>query len=118
MQIVGRAKISLGELGEVATEKGATLNIGGTKRNTVPADNGRTYHNEETTAPEMSCKVLATKDVSIEKLRDISGATAMFEADTGQKWMLVKAFTTDVPGLDAGSGMIDLTMSAEVVEEV
>ncbi|WP_026601688.1 phage tail tube protein [Methylomonas sp. 11b] len=116
-EVVGRAKISLGALGEIATEKGATLDPGGIKRNPKPADNGRVYFNSETAVPEMNCKVMATPAISGPAL-NIEGATVLFETDIGQKYMMVNAFTLDPAPLDAGAGTYDLKMSAESVEEI
>lgn len=116
-QVVGRAKISLGALGEVATEKGATLDPGGLVGEPKPADNGRVYASFNILAPELSCKVMATPDISSAKLR-VSGVTVLFETDTGQKFMLRNAFTTNGVPLDAGNGTYDLKMSAEAVEEI
>ncbi len=116
-QVVGRAKISLGELGEIATEKGATMDFGGTKRTPKPADNRRVYFSEETGVPKLSCKVMARQDMSPDKL-DISNATVLFEADTGMKAMMVNAFTLDPAPLNTSDGTYDLELSAEVVEVV
>ncbi len=115
--VIGRAKISLGELGEIATMKGSTLDIGGVKRNPIPSDNGRVYYNEETGVPELNCKVMAIAGLSASKL-NFSGATVLFEADNGTKFMMVNAFTVDPPQLNASDGAYDLKVSAESVEEV
>jgi hypothetical protein len=116
-QVVGRAKISLGSLGEVATEKGATLDFGGTKRTPKPADNGRVYFTEETGVPELSAKLMATPAISATEL-NFSGATILFETDTGQKFMMTNAFTTDPAPLNAGDGTYDFKASAESVEAI
>lgn len=116
-QVVGRAKISLGSLGEVATEKGATLDFGGTKRTPKPADNGRVYFTEETVAPELSAKLMATPNISGPQL-NFKDATILFETDTGQKFMLPNAFTTDPAPLNAGDGTYDFKASGDPVEPI
>jgi len=114
-QVVGRATISLGAIGVVPTEHGATLNPGGVKRNPKASDNGRTYFSAETASPELSCKVMATVGMN-SLLLNFEGATVVFEADTGQKYMLINAFTTDPVPLDTSAGTYDLKLSAESCE--
>ena len=114
-QVVGRARISLGAIGEVATEKGSTLDFGGIKRTPKPADNGRVYYTVETGVPEMTAKVLATDTVYGTAL-NFEGATVLFETDNGQRYMMVNAFTTDTTKLDASGGTYDIKVSAESVE--
>ncbi len=67
-QVTGRAKVNAGELGELATEKGATFTEGGDKRNEKPADNGRTYFSKETESPALSIKVLSLPGISEKKI--------------------------------------------------
>ena len=111
-QIVGMAKISLGALGIMATEHGATLDPGGIKRTPKPADDGKVYFTAETGTPMLECKVMATADVNA-KLLNFDSATVTFETDTGQTYLLVNAFTTDPAPLDAGSGTYDCKISAQ-----
>ncbi|BBL69694.1 phage tail tube protein [Methylogaea oryzae] len=116
-QVTGRAKVNAGELGELATEKGATFTEGGDKRNEKPADNGRTYFSKETESPALSIKVLSLPGISEKKLRAIEGATVLFEADNGKRWMLVNAFTKTAK-LNVADGAYDVEMSCEIVEEM
>ena len=102
-QVIGRATISLGALGQIATEHGATLDFGGVKRTPKPADDGNVYFTAETGIPELNCKALATVDVN-PLLLNFDSATVIFEADTGQQYMLINAFSTDPARLDAGNG--------------
>ena len=114
-QVAGRARISLGAIGEVPTEKGSTLDFGGTKRTPKPADNGRVYYTQETGIPEMPCKVMATDTITGPAL-NFENATVLFETDHGQRYMMVNAFTTDTPKFDASAGTYELKVSAESVE--
>ena len=115
--LIGRATISLGALGVVATEHGATLDLGGKKRTPKPADNGAVYFTTETSPPLLNCKVMATVDVN-PTLLDFDDATVIFEADTGQKFMLTQAFTTNPAKLDAGNGTYDTEVSGNPAVQV
>ena len=116
-QIVGKAIISLGALGVIATEHGATLSPGGIKRTPKAADDGKVYYTSETDIPMLECKALATVSVNF-ALLNFDSATVIFEADTGQKFMLINAFSTDPAPLDAGNGSYDLKISAQEVQAV
>jgi hypothetical protein len=116
-QVVGRASISLGALGQIETEHGATLDFGGMKRTPKPADSGNVYFTVETGVPELNCKALATSSVN-PLLLNFDSATVIFEADTGQQFMLINAFSTDPAPLDAGNGTYDLKISAQLVQAV
>lgn len=114
-QVVGRATISLGALGTLETEHGATLDPGGMKRTPKPADSGNVFFTVETAACLLACKALATVGVS-PLLLNFDSATVVFETDTGQRFMLVNAFSTDPAPLDAGNGTYDLKISAGAVQ--
>jgi len=116
-QVVGRAKISLGAIGEVATEKGATLDPGGVIGEPKPADNGRIYRMDKVEASKLSCKIMATPDISSAQLK-FNDATVLFEADTGQKWMIRNAFTSNTVPLDSSNGTYDLEVSGDIAEEI
>lgn len=109
-KITGKAVITVDGT-RFATENGATLNPGGNNRS-PERHGGDTYYFEEEVAPMLECSVLHTADADIIALSDITGATVMFEADTGQKFLLRGAFTTEPAVLDGSSGKVALKMSA------
>jgi len=100
----------------IATENEATLTPDGVKRDPI-RHGGKTYFSEEETAPELVCKVLLTKDVDVIKLNQITNATVLFEADTGQKYYMRGAFSTEVVPFE-GKGIAEMKMSANTVEKV
>lgn len=116
-QIVGKATISLGALGVIETEHGATLDPGGTKRTPKPSDSGKVFFTSETGVPMLECKAMANANINF-SLLNFDSATVVFEADTGLKLMMINAFSTDPAPLDAGNGTYDLKISAQSVQQV
>ena len=114
-QITGKAKIRV-DGNVLRTENGASLNPGGVNRN-PEAHGGSTYYSEEDVPPMLECSVLMTSDIDIIYLSDITGATVMFEADTGQNYVLRDAFTTEPVPHDA-AGKAPLKMSGTAVEKI
>lgn len=50
---------------------------------------------ETTAAPELNCTVPLTGALDVEGLRNMTGATVVFESDTGKGWVIRDAFTVD-----------------------
>jgi len=114
-QLTGKAKIRIdGKV--IRTENGATLNPGGVKRE-PESHGGETFYSEADEPPMLECSVLLTKDVDVIALSGIKNATVMFEADTGQTFVMRDAFTTEPVSHDA-SGKTPLKMSAGAVERI
>jgi hypothetical protein len=114
-QVTGKAIIRVdGE--EIPTENGAKLNPGGVNRN-PEAHGGNVYYREEDVAPELTAQVMHTADIDIKALGAIDNATVIFEADTGQRYIMRGAFTTKPVELDAGNGRADLVMSARACDK-
>ncbi len=100
----------------IPTENQAKLNVGGDKRN-PEVHGGITYHSDEEQAPMLECTVLQTKKFSAIALTKIENATVLFEADTGQKYIMRQAFTTE-PVEFGGNGKAPLKMSGQLPDEV
>lgn len=96
----GRATISFNGK-RLRSKPGATLNLGGTSRAPEPLDDGTVGFAESTAAPELSCTVPLTADLSVQELRDLSGANVVFESDTGVSWVIRDAFTVDTVSVGA-----------------
>lgn len=109
-RITGRATIYL-DGATIPTENGAKLNPGGESRK-PERHGGRTYYGTEEVPPDIQCNVLHTADIDIIKLSATEGATVMFEADTGQKYLLRGATAQDPVDVDAGSGKSALKLFA------
>lgn len=115
-QITGRATLYI-DGAVIPAENGAKLNPGGVNRK-AERHGGTTYYAEEEVMPTLECTVQHTAQVDIQQLSAIKDATVMFEADTGQKWALRGAFTTEPVDLDAGTGKSSLKMAAQSCDRV
>lgn len=115
-QITGKAVIRV-DGKELRTLDGATLNPGGVSREAMKGG-GKVHGFKETDVePTMECKVAHTADLSLKELGDITNATVIFECDTGRRYVLREAWTTEPPALDAGAGSVDLKMAAIECDE-
>ncbi|MEG7525477.1 MAG: phage tail tube protein [Chromatiales bacterium] len=68
--------------------------------------------------PALEANVLHTKETDAIELSNITDATVRFEADTGQRYIMRQAFTTEPVPVDSGSGKSPLRMSAKNCERV
>jgi len=110
-QITGKVSIRIdGKV--IATENKAVLNPGGVSRN-PEAHGGKTYYSEEDVPATIETQALITKDTDVIELSGITGATVIFQADTGQKYMMRDAFTTE-PVVHDASGKAPLKMAGTV----
>lgn len=117
MQITGKAIIRV-DGQQWKTEDGATLDVGGVKR-TAKMGGGNVYgYSEETTAPELECKVYHTKDTDATAIGKITSATVMFESDTGDAYVLREAFVLESAKIEAKDGTISVKFSAISCERV
>jgi hypothetical protein len=114
--ITGRAIIRI-DGAVIPSENGATLNPGGVNR-VAERHGGVTYFREEEIVPTVECQVNHTADVDILALSNIVGATVMFEANTGRKYLLSGAFTTEPTPLDTAAGKARLMLAANSCVEV
>jgi hypothetical protein len=116
-QFLGRATIRAnGQI--IETAKGASLDLGGTRRN--PITSGRLVGYAEETVPAMvECETALRPGMSLETFRNLTGATIIFECDTGQRWVIADAFTTDPPTLrDGEGGQVALKFAGPGAEEI
>lgn len=101
----------------LATENGATLDPGGYNRE-PERHGGDTYYKEDEVPPMVECNVLHTSETDIIALSNITGATIVFEANTGQKYILRGAFATTPVPLDSGSGKSAMKISARSCDKM
>lgn len=101
-QFLGRATLRMnGQV--IETAKGASLDIGGVKRNPVVA--GRMIGWAEETVPAMiEAETSLMAGMSLEAIRDFRNGTAIFECDTGQRYVIADAFVTEAVTLKDGEG--------------
>jgi hypothetical protein len=116
-QITGKATVRVdGE--ELLSEVGATLNVGGVEREAQMGPRGVNGYKENPVAPSVTVVVHHTADTDLVRLGRIVDATVLVETDTGQSWLMRKAFVTEPPELDAAQGTFSLSLSAHGLERV
>lgn len=116
-QFLGRATIRAnGQVIESAP--GAALDLGGTKR--VPVTVGNTIGYAEQTAPAtLEFETVLKAGQSLDTIRNLKDATVIYEADTGQRFVIRDAFTTDTITLkDGEGGNVAVKMAGQGAEEV
>jgi hypothetical protein len=114
-QYIGKVRISVN--GSVIDSKpGASIDIGGVMRDSVVNDQQMGYM--ETPKPSrIECEVALARGTSIEGLRNLTEGTAVFECDTGQRYIVKDAFTSETLVVTGGQG-VKLVMMGLPAEEV
>lgn len=116
-QITGKATIKLdGE--ELLTDVSVTFNPGGVEREAVMGPRGVQGHRETPVASSLQATVRHTQATNIIALGNITGATVLIETDTGDTYMMRKAFTTEPVELTTGEGNVSLNMSSYKTERI
>ena len=101
-QLTGKATVYV-DGAKLEMERGAKLNPGGIARK-FEAHHGRTYSLEEEVPPSVEGSFLHTKDADVVALGKIDNATVIFEADTGQKYVMRGASIENPVEIDGSSG--------------
>lgn len=101
-QITGKAVIHV-DGQRLEMENGAQANPGGIARQ-FERHGGKTYNKEEEVPPSVEGNVLHTADTDVVALSSISGATVIFEADTGQKYVMGGSAVENPLPIDASTG--------------
>lgn len=116
-RITGKAIIKVdGE--EYRTEDGATLNPGGQNRTGKMGGGKHHGYSEEDVPPSMECSIFHTKDTSLSALSNITGATVIFETDSGATYVLRDAFVTEPVTLNSKEGTCPMKMEAESFDDI
>jgi hypothetical protein len=115
-KLFGRAFITIdGQLLE--TEVGASIDIGGVKREPKPGTHAADGYTESLQPARIECKVRVDEDTSLEAL-NFAEATVLFELDTGQQYLVEGAYTLDPPKATAGEGYAELAIGGDSALEV
>jgi len=114
-QYIGKVRISVN--GAVLDSKpGASIDIGGVMRDSVVNDQKMGYM--ETPRPSrIECEVALARGASVEPLRTLTDGTAVFECDTGQRYIVKDAFTSETLVITGGQGY-KLVIMGEPAQEV
>ncbi|SDK32104.1 phage tail tube protein [Billgrantia gudaonensis] len=116
-QITGKASVKVDGT-ELLSDVGATLNVGGVEREAVVGPRGVQGYRETPVAPTITVTVRHTEDTDILAMARITGATVLFETDTGRSMLMRRAFVTEPPELDASNGNFDLNFSGLGLENL
>ena len=118
MQRMGRATIKV-DGNTLETLPGATLDIGGSMRNTVVGADRVLGYSEAPAPAELECRISLGKGITLEDLRNVTAATIQFEADTGQTYIMRNAWLAEPPKITQGDdGPVDLKFASGPAEEV
>ena len=117
-QITGRAYVRV-DGKQYPSRDGAVLKPGMVSRKPVVGADGVHGYVEKVLSPSIECSLSHNKELSIEELQNIVGATIMFETDTGPIYILREAWC-DPESLDltVGDGEVKVTFNGVAVEEV
>lgn len=114
-QLTGKASVRVdGSL--LLTDNESTLNVGGASREPMTGPNGVQGYRETFEAPTLTTTVRHTADLDLIALGRIRNATVMFTTDTGDPYVLRRAFVTDT--IEMASGNVRLNWSAMGVERL
>lgn len=101
---------------ELDTEGKSSLEIGGTVRSSVEADNKAGFFSEATMPSKLTCNVLVTPSVRLDAMRKWDDVTVTMIADTGQTYLINHAYTADM--ISVSEGKAQLVLQGPAAEEV
>jgi len=102
----------------IESAKGASIDLGGTKRNPVIVGT-RVDYAEETVPCTIEFETNLRVGQSLEWLRNLADATVLFQCDTGQNYVCRDAFTTEAITMkDGEGGNVAVKMAGNRAEEV
>ncbi|MCE8027544.1 phage tail protein [Halomonas daqingensis] len=114
-QLTGKAKVRV-DGSELLTDVDSTLNVGGSSREPVTGPGGVQGYRESPEAPTLTTTVRHTADLDLISLGRIRNATVLFETDTGDTYVLRRAFVTDT--VEMSGGNVRLNWSGMGVERL
>jgi Phage tail tube protein len=103
MQVLGRAYIKAnGEL--LRSVEGAKIDLGGVTREAVIGAAGVHGYAEKTKEATVECEIALAAGDSLEKFRQMTDVTVLFECDTGQTYVVRNAWLSEPPVVSEGEG--------------
>lgn len=117
MSLLGRATIKVNGK-KLNTKRGATLDIGGPSAAPVVGSTAVHGFSYETTAPMLSVKITQTSDVGLTFVKNIQGATIVFEGDDGKTYTIDNGTCIGKPTLNEVEGEINAQFSGTSCTEV
>lgn len=117
-QVMGRAFITVGGQRLASVPGTAKLNTGGVKRTARVSDAGTVYYTEEPTQSELECEILITADTDVIGLNNTTDAVVLFQADSGQNFMVRNGAMEEPLNPQAGEGKTSIKMFGAPAETV
>jgi len=116
-KIIGQVEITAGGI-TFEVLPGATLNPGGVTRQSVMSTRGRAGFTETVTAASVTCTIVFNSTADIVTLRDMTGATLMFDCGNGVSYVVRNADVLNPPPLDSGAGTYEVTLEGDPAERM
>ncbi|BCN10086.1 hypothetical protein RPSD_19710 [Ralstonia solanacearum] len=117
-QVMGRAYITVDAQRLASVPGTAKLDTGGVERTPQVSDAGGVYYTEKPKQAELECDILITADTNILALNKTTDAVVLFEADSGQKYMVRNGAVATPLNPQAGEGKASLKMFGAPAEDV
>lgn len=103
----------------LATMPNPKVDMGGKERASVVGGNSVLGYSEVIKPGMMECEIALSEGMSLAAMKDITGATVTYEADTGQTYVIRDAFVTKTLAVTAGEGgKIGLVFEGQPAEEM
>ena len=97
------------------SEAGATLNPGGPIAKPAVSTSGFVgLFTDEIQAAKLKFKLMHTGDIDVVMLQQLRGVTLVFETDSGQRYLIRNAGTTDA--IEFSKNSVDMTMEGAPAE--
>ena len=116
-QIFGRATIRVNGM-RIPSLPGAKIAPGGVNRKAINGDSGVLGFSEETKEPAIECEVALKAGLKLSQLAGIVDASVLFEADSGQRYVLNGAWVTEAPEATGGDGKVALKFGGMSCDEL
>lgn len=116
-QVTGRARITISGT-TYQTKEGARLDPGGVTRETVNSDQDTNYA-EKLRQSKLTCDILWTAGLDLIALNDIKNATVVFEADTGDTYVIQRCWRPgEMEATSGASGGVPITLEGPAATRV
>jgi hypothetical protein len=118
MQVLGSVNIKVnGQM--LRSNPGAKLELGGPMREAVLGTKVVHGYHEKVQEAKLECEITLARGDSLDDIRNITDATLIFEADSGQSWSIANAFLTEPPVVNEGEGgKVALKFSGDPAEQI
>lgn len=108
-KITSRGSLDAGSLGRLPTKEGGTLHFGGLKREAVMGDNGVLGYTENyESAPSIKVTIAHVGTTDEKKIQDFVGENLTLSLNSGKKYTLMDAWTSDALELSIKDGQLDV----------